>query len=229
MDKGAIEKEVRRLQYEIWTRRDLRYQFGVPGIPALFDPRNVADHCGLSFDIRDRLDTDFRGGGEAAGVWQRDRSTILVSGQFSYETQRFTAGHEIGHFILHPHVGERTLHREFAPDLRRRNRPPIEQEADYFSGCLLMPRKAILIEFDARFGSKHPLALTETVAYHLKADAGVLFSQPRGSLLFAEAVARAQQFDRKRFLSLAQFFGVSVTAMAIRLEELGLISPYLHA
>jgi hypothetical protein len=92
-----------------------------------------------------------------------------------------------------------------------------------------MPRKAVISEFDARFTSKHPLVLTETVAYHLKIDIGTLFSQPRGSLLFAEAVARAQQFDRARFQSLAQFFGVSALAMAIRLEELGLVASYLHA
>lgn len=228
MDKEAIEREARRLQYEIWSQRDVRYQFGVPGIPTLFDPRNVADHCGLYFEARDKLDTDYRGGGEAAGLWQRDRSTILVSRKYPFEVQRFTAAHEIGHFILHPKVGDRTLHREL-PLNGQRSRPTIEQEADYFSACLLMPRKAVVSEFDARFTSKHPLVLTETLAYHLKVDAGILFSQPRGSLLFAEAVAHTQQFDGRRFPSLAQFFGVSTRAMAIRLEELGLVAPYLHA
>lgn len=228
MDKAAIEKEARRLQVEIWTRRDLHYRFGAPDIPTLFDPRNVADHCGLYFDTRDRLDTDYAGGGEAAGIWQRDRSTVLVSTKYSFETQRFTAGHEIGHFILHPQVGDRTLHRELAVDGPRAHRPPLEKEADHFSACLLMPRNAVIKEFDARFGTKHPLVLTETVAYHLKMDPGLLFSQPRGSPLFAEAVARAQQFDRGRFKSLANYFGVSVRAMAIRLDELGLVAPYLH-
>jgi Zn-dependent peptidase ImmA (M78 family) len=229
MDKAAIEKEARRLQIEIYSRRDMRFQFGVPDLPTLFDPRNVADHCDLYYEERDKLDTDYRGGGEAAGLWQRDRSTILVSTRFSYEMRRFTAGHEIGHYILHPHVGNRTLHRELPIGGLRGKRPPLEREADYFSACLLMPRGAIEKEFDARFGSKHPLVLTETVAYHMKADAGQLFAQPRGSLVFAEAVARAQQFDRRRFKSLAQYFGVSATTMAIRLEELDLVAAYLHA
>lgn len=229
MDKVAIERETRRLQVEIYGRRDLRFQLGVPDIPTLFDPRNVADHCGLYYEERDRIDTDYQGGGEAAGSWNRDRLTILISTRFPYETRRFTAGHEIGHFILHLHVGDRTLHRERPMDGTRHRRPSLEQEADYFSACLLMPWKAIEQEFDARFGGKQPLVLTETVAYHLKADAAALFSQPRGSLMFAEAVARAQQFDRVRFKSLAHYFGVSATTMAIRLEELGLVAPYLHA
>jgi Zn-dependent peptidase ImmA (M78 family) len=227
MDKFAIKREARRLQQEIWSRRERRYPLGVPAIPTLFDPRNVADHCDLHFEARPHLETDYRGGGEAAGIWRRDRATVLVSTRFPYEVQRFTAGHEIGHYILHPHVGDRTLHREFALGASSGGRALIEQEADYFSASLLMPRKAVIREFEARF-SRHPLALTETVAYHLKLDGGALFSQPRGSLLFAEAVAKAQQFDRRRFQSLASFFGVSARAMAIRLEELELVAAYLH-
>lgn len=226
MDKVAIEKEVRRLQYEIWTQRELRHPLGVPKIPAIFDPRNVAEHCNLFFDERSRLDAAYPGGAEAAGIWDRDRSTILISTRYPYETQRFTAAHEVGHFVLHPNVGDRQMHRELPLNGPRPGRPVQEQEADYFAACLLMPRKAMINEFDARFGSKHPLALTETVAFHLKADIGTLFAQPRGSLLFAQIVARCQQFDLRRFQSLASYFGVSETAMGIRLHELGLVAAY---
>lgn len=229
MDKMAIEKEARRLQVEIYGQRAVRYPLGVPDIPTLFDPRNVADHCGLFYETRDRLDTDYRGGGEAAGLWQRDRSTILVSGRFPYEVQRFTAAHEIGHFILHPNIGDRTLHREMAVGSVSHYRSHIEREADYFAACLLMPRNAVIKQFELRFGDKHPLVLTETVAFHLKADERVLFAQPAGSVMFAEAVARAAQFDRCRFKPLAGHFGVSVRAMALRLDELGLVAPYLYA
>jgi Zn-dependent peptidase ImmA (M78 family) len=229
MDKAAIEREARRLQVEIYGQRDLRYPMGAPDIPTLFDPRNVADHCGLFYEERDQLGTDYRGGGEAAGLWQRDRATILVSRRFSFEVRRFTAGHEIGHYMLHPHIGERTLHRELALKSHTADRPALEKEADYFSACLLMPRNAVFKQFSGRFGGKHPLVLTETVAYHLKASERVLFAEPSGSLMFAEAVARARQFDRRHFDSLAEYFGVSVRAMAIRLDELGLIAPYLHA
>lgn len=227
MDKLAIESEARRIQVEIWSNRAVRYPLGVPGFATVFDPRNVADHLDLFFEVRDRIDADYAGGGEAAGAWRRDRQTILISSRFPFETQRFTAGHEIGHFVLHPHVGGRSMHREFAVGRSSGSRPIQEREADYFSACLLMPRNAVAKEFDARFRCKHPLALTETVAYHLKLDLGVLFSQPRGSTLFASAVARATRFDRTHFNSLAQEFGVSAHAMAIRLQELGLVAAYL--
>lgn len=228
MDKQGIEKEVRRLQKEIWNAREVRYRMsGVPDVPTIFDPRNVADHCELFYEERERLDTDYRGGGGAAGVWRRDRSTILVSTRFSYEVRRFTAAHEIGHFMLHPRVGDRTLHREFPVEGTNAQRTSIEKEADYYAACLLMPSGWVRKMFEARFGTKAPLALTETVAFHLGADYGQLFSQPGGSLLFAKTVARAEKFGGMPFKSLAQYFGVSPTAMAIRLEELGLVAAYL--
>lgn len=228
MDKQGIEKEVRRLQKEIWNGREVRYRMsGVPDIPTIFDPRNVADHCELFYEERDHLDTDYRGGGGAAGIWRRDRSTILVSTRCSYEVRRFTAAHEIGHFMLHPHIGDRTLHREFPVEGSTGPRTPIEKEADYYAACLLMPSGWVRKMFQARFGTKTPLALTETVAFHLGADYGQLFFQPRGSLLFAQLIARVEKFGGMPFKSLANYFGVSPKAMAIRLEELGLVVAYL--
>ena len=123
--------------------------------------------------------------------------------------QRFTAVHEIRQYILHPRIGDHTLHREIPPDGLRTNRPLIDRESDCFDAFLLMQRKAVVAEFSPRLGSKHPLVLTDTVAIHLKADEPELFAQPSGPLMFAEAVAKAQQFDRVRFRSLASFFGVS--------------------
>jgi Zn-dependent peptidase ImmA (M78 family) len=230
MDKATIEKEVRGLQVEVWNARGIRYRMsGVPDIPTIFDPRNVADHCGLFYEERTQLETDYLGGKGAAGLWQRGRSTILVSTRYSYEVRRFTAAHEIGHFLLHPDIGHRTLHRELPLDGSHSYRSQIEREADHAAACLLMPSGAVRTMFAARFGAKHPVALTETVAFHLGIDYGQAFSQPRGSLLFAQAVARAEKFGGPPFKSLAQFFGVSAKAMAIRVEELGLVTAYLPA
>lgn len=223
MDKRAIEQEVRRLQVEIYGRREVRYPLGVPDIPTLFDPRNVADHCALHFEVRERLDTDFAGGGEAAGIWRRDRSTILISSRYSFEIQRFTAAHEIGHYILHPFVGDRTLHREMATDGTRTTRSELEREADYFAACLLMPRRAVLNAVTQRFG-KTPLVPSETLAFYLHIDTRTLFSAPRGSLEFAKSIARARINGHR---SLAEHFGVSAGAMAIRLHELALVCEYL--
>ena len=120
------------------------------------------------------------------------------------------------------------MHRERALTGAGFHRPKQEQEADYFSSCLLMPRRAVEKEFAARFGGKQPLSLTEDVAFHLRADMRELFAQPRESLMFARVVANAQSFDRRAFKSLAQYFQVSSMAMAIRLDELDLVAGYLR-
>lgn len=100
----------------------------------------------------------------------------------------------------------------------------VEQEADYFAACLLIPFKQLQEQFFQRFGTLKPLPLTETITFHLRIkDIGPLFSAPKGSLMFASALARAESFDTRRFQSLASHFGVSASALAIRLHEAGLV------
>lgn len=55
--------------------------------------------------------------------------------------QYFTIAHEIGHLVLHP---------ELETDIYRTNFDKFdlkEEEADYFAGCLLMPRSLIIKAF----------------------------------------------------------------------------------
>jgi len=80
-------------------------------------------------------------------------------------------------------------------------------------------------EFEARFIKTPPLPLTDAVAWNLLGEAAhELFRARAGSLDFAAAVANARSFNGKRFTSLADHFGISVSAMAIRLQELDLVT-----
>ncbi len=78
-----------------------------------------------------------------------DGYEIYVNKFHSRGRQRFTIGHEIGHFMKHRHlIGEGIidgpLYRSLLPD-------PIEWEANRFSSNLLMPRK-ILSEIFGKIG-----------------------------------------------------------------------------
>lgn len=227
MDKSQIEREVRRLQVEIWMQRDIIWQFGVPPVEAMFEPRVVADFLDLQYELRDNMQPEQPGTGfEAAGTLDRKRGILAISTQFDYFVQRFTAAHEIGHFILHPWIGDKVVHRDRPiHGFQLSGRPEIEQDADYFAACLLVPMRRLHEAFEVRFGTRKPLPLTDTVAFHLAGgSAHQLFSAPPGATLqFAKAVASAQSFDGRRFQCLAQQFGVSVSAMAIRLREAGLV------
>lgn len=194
MDKFAIEQEARKVQYEVWTKRKLLW-CTEPPVLAMFEPRIVARCLDLEFEIREAIEAEGgrHSGYEAAGTLDRRRGILAVSSRFKYPTQRFTAAHETGHFVLHPWIGDKTVHRDRAVDgVSAYGRAPLEQEADYFAACLLVPVKVLEAEFLARFGTRRPLPMTETVAFHLgERDVGKLFSAPKGSRMFASLVARA--------------------------------------
>jgi Zn-dependent peptidase ImmA (M78 family) len=221
MLKLDIEKQARLVQVELYSQRKLRWST-VPPIPAMFEPRVVADFLGLEYELRGSIGAIDSRTSEAAGILSRLRNTISISTKFSYEVQRFTAGHEIGHYVLHPRIGYDIEHRDRPIYGMAGGRPQHEADADYFAACLLVPRKALIAEFEARFGTRKPLPYTTTTAFHVGLTIKD-FETGRDRLMFAKAVARAQSFDRLRFLSLADFFKVSASALAIRLWECGLI------
>ncbi len=221
-----IEKEARRLQYEIWTHRDLLFEFGVPPLPQLFSPEIAARVCDISYEFMDGIPSrDGSAGFDAAGTFDRGRNQILISHRFAPEVRRFTGAHEIGHYVLHPQLGFNVAHRDRPVGHHGgQSRAPMEREADYFAACFLAPAKVVIQEFEKRFG-KPPLVLDENLAFHLAhKQARLLLTAGPQSLEFATALAAAQSLDGRHFPSMAQTFGISVQAMAIRIYELGLTS-----
>lgn len=224
MDTKAIEAEVRRLQFEIWKDRDLIFPMGVPPVQAMFQPDVAARVLDLEFEYREQLGCYGVGSNrtEVAGMLDRRRGIIAVAARFPDESRRFTGAHEVGHAVLHP--GE-LFHRDrpmINSDIA--SRPLQEREADYFAACFLAPKKLVEEEFVRRFG-RSPIVLTNDVAFHLVGNLRQheLLTSKTGSLDFAVAVASACSFNGRRFQSLAKIFGVSISAMALRLQELNLV------
>lgn len=227
MNYQRIEKDARRLQYEIWTHADILFPLGKPPLEQLFDPMVAARVCGLEYETRASLTPVVGRDGthRAAGQFDGRRGVISVSSQFRAEERRFTGAHEIGHAILHPELGWSVPHRDrsLVHDGAPVRRPWFEREADYFAACFLAPAKLVRQQFELRFGVG-PLKLTETLAFHLKGkQERLLLTAPPGSLDFAVAVAGARSLDGRRFRSLSDHFGLTVSAMAVRLRELGLL------
>jgi Zn-dependent peptidase ImmA (M78 family) len=102
-------------------------------------------------------------------------------------------------------------------------RAPIEQEADLFAAELLIPRKRLRDLFSEAFGEPISgkdgrLELIQMHKPHLSMNR--LANQLRlRSLLIAEACSLGPQ----SFFPLYRYFGVSLTAMAIQLEDLRLV------
>jgi Zn-dependent peptidase ImmA (M78 family) len=228
MDRKAIESKAHELHREIWLRREIIWPMGVPPPVAMLDPLVALENLGLNCELRDSASADGSRGAdaEAAGFLDGRRGIVVISTAFSYEVQRFTAAHEAAHAVMHPWIGDKVLHRDLPSLGTQARRHEHDREADYFAACYLMPRKLVETEFALRFGSRRPMPLTEATLFAMRVpESGVrtVFSAPAGSLQFARLVASAEVWDRMRFKSMAEAFGVSPTAMAIRLEELGLV------
>lgn len=225
IDKKAIDDVAKLVRFEIIQRAKINHNT-IPHVLQLLRPDHAADvHC-ISYEEVPGL-IGVHGVGkdryEVAGEIDPERGLIRVSGKFSYEIRRFTGAHELGHHFLHKGM---KLHRDRPLDGSITGLDKREREANYFAGSFLAPALTVEKAYAARFG-KRPLRLTDDVAFALKGQREMhelMRTSGTGSRALARAVAGAIQFGSgHRFESLAANFGLSVEAMAIRLEEIGLV------
>ncbi|MCC7097454.1 MAG: ImmA/IrrE family metallo-endopeptidase [Thermomonas sp.] len=222
---STIEARAHEVHLELWNNRYDLFVDKVPSHPlesvepavalSMKGFRVVTDPClGEMWNEGRRV--------RVAGVVDQDARLVKISPNLDGQERRFTTGHELGHVVEHPGM---TLHRDRALSGHMPRKDNMEREADLFSSCFLMPARHVLNEFYARFGM-HVFRMNEDTAFgfllgnyqgcrkkiKLQRDASILS-------------ATASHFMGRHFLPLNQFFGVSPVAMAIRLEEVGLVEP----
>lgn len=224
--RAEIEKIVRGMHQEIINSAKLRYNCGLPPYPQLFSPDVAIEKYGYSYEIRESMPSAHAGyQSQTAGMIDTEQGIVMISNNMRYETQRFTAAHELGHLVLHESLPNMRQHRD-RPVTGENSGPrtPIEEEADYFAAVWLAPGPTVEHYFRERFGNI-PLVLNENTAFHVAGCKGVadLMASKPGSLAFPIAVGRATSFNGRHFESLARFFGLSPTAMGIRLSKLGFV------
>jgi Zn-dependent peptidase ImmA (M78 family) len=116
------------------------------------------------------------------------------------------------------------VHRDRPADGPQQRRDPLEREADRFATFFLMPGRLVLIRFKATFAQDR-FSLTNETAFAL---GGLSLDEARRKYplkrSLSRALASADRFNGSSVTPLAAQFKVSVEAMAIRLEELGLLS-----
>ncbi len=189
----------------------------------------------IEFDDTNRhfdIPRDPDGDADILGVIFLDQRRIVIDESLDPEEYprtegryRYTLAHEAGHWRLHRHLFVKDPARaavlgvSIPPAVLCRTTQAIERsewQANFYGSCVLMPRNLVLDAWRERFGNGKPRIL--------KCRKPV----PGMSLEAAEAFRAFNQMHEDWALNeftwfFAQKFQVSVLAMRIRLEQMGLL------
>lgn len=160
---------------------------------------------------------------EIAGLINQANRLVVISNKFPEPTQRFTGAHELTHALFH---NQQVQHR----DLPLENsgsyhlRPFEEKVADKGATYFLMPKKDVISQFISRFESSS-FSINEKTSFNLnRGSISDIRRECKNLHDFSRKLATAESYNGRRFESLTERFNVSVQAMAIRLEQLNLLS-----
>jgi len=222
----SIERAVKELKEMIWRRRKEVWPDGDPDdLVEFLNPSVALMLLGYEFSKADSLGQFYSNGMsfEVAGILDRTNKSIQISRQMAFETQSFTAAHELGHAVLHENM---SMHRDRPLDGSKREnvkRDKVEKEADKFASLFLMPEKLVRPRFRRLFLCDK-FTLNDNTRYALDPSESMGAHEDEiSSRVLARMLASATSFNGHYFHSLADQFHVSIEAMAIRLEELQLL------
>lgn len=221
--KSQIEGIARKLQIEMWHRREKIRPGRLANPHDILDPSSALEGIGYSVVMEESLGQYADKGGlfEVAGILDNQNGRVHVSAFFAPEVRKFTLAHELGHAVLH---GQQGLHRDRAVDgATNKVRDRKELEADVFATFFLLPEKLVRAVFAQTFLT-HKFVLDDGTAFALTSGSLESIQKKCGTLRdLTRMLANANYFNGVPFHSIAKRFGVSVEAMAIRLEELSLV------
>jgi len=221
---GEIKTKAREMLVLLWRQKDKLWKEGAPIDPVdLIDPEKALGLLGYDVILVDYLGEYYSGSDkfEVAGEIDKKAKKVRICRNLPRQTHMFTMAHELGHAILHEGL---SLHRDKPVDgFSGIGRNKKEKEADRFAVNFLMPEKLVQERFEQAFGTDN-FELTDETGFALQmAGYKDLLDRDVSLRQLARILAKTGSYAGNFFNSLASQFGVSVEAMAIRLEELRLV------
>lgn len=188
----------------------------------IVDPEVGASHLGYTVHYMEELGGSDRR--DVAAILDMENRRIYVSRLFPPDQIRFAVAHELGHIVLGHRISGLHRERPIRGYESTFSRGQLEVEADRFAAAFLMPPRLLKKVFEERFGPV-PFRFDDASAYALcPDDPDSLLRPDRGSRARGLALASARAWRGKHYYALCAVFKVSVSAMGIRLEELGLVA-----
>jgi hypothetical protein len=225
-DNQEIETRVRELQVLLWKQRAELFPDDVSDDPVkVLDPATALHMLGFDFSYVEGLGqmSSSEGPVEIGGLIDSKGKRVRVARQFSPAVRKFTAAHELGHAMLHAdHLS--VLHQDKPLDGVKAPRSRTEVEANKFATLFLMPAKLVAAQFTKMFLIA-PFELTQDTAFALLGSSAPSIRTVQTSKRdLARLLAGTDRFNGRSIEPLHSRFGVSRETMAIRLEELALVS-----
>ncbi|MGJ8676066.1 MAG: protein kinase domain-containing protein [Akkermansiaceae bacterium] len=220
-----IESIVKKIQRLIWYNRKMLWVGNPPKDPLkMLDPKVVYRLLGLRLERRVTLGSFTVKGQnfEVAGQIDQNERKVSISEQFDPQVQNFTQAHELGHAMLHT---QPILHRDRSMNssLTTLENSPEEYQANKFASYFLMPSKQVLAKFESIFGVTKFTLNSKTVEALTLGKVREFHAEVTGQRELARHLAGTKRYGTRHVNSLADIFGVSIEAMAIRLEELKIV------
>jgi len=217
-----IELYTSKFQKLIWRHRSTIWKKNTPKeYIDILKPSKVFEKV-LGYQCHENI--KFNKNDEIAGIIDQPKKLVLISNEYPVPIQNFTIAHELGHALLHE---QSVLHRDKPVDGSkvevRRN---IEEfQADKFAALFLMPGELVRRVFKETFGVEQFILNEDSTFFLTKGR--MTMSQFRKECRdvsgLALKLASADNYFSAPITPIAEKFGVSVGAMAIRLEELQLL------
>lgn len=201
----------------------------------------LENHLGLTLDFDD-LQT-LLGVPDVLGALWADKREVFIDQSLEPDENPemegryyFSIGHEIGHWRLHRQYlrnadGQAAMFTDREPEptvicRTSQKKAPVEWQADFFSSCFLMPRQCVLDAWSKRFGSLKPIVYADIAEQNWTQRPKYRGLRPIQEIMWKtfeqkfEPHAYAFETVAREF---APKFRVSIQAMRIRLENLGLL------
>jgi hypothetical protein len=221
-----IEELVRMIHRSLWNqRKDLNGVHARNNPVSMLDPVIALAALGYKTTRPATLGTYSSNGitYEIAGQINQRTRTVEISQQFPRETQYFTAAHELAHAFIHEQL---CMHRDRPLNGVRKtiSKDLKEWQADRFATYYLMPAKLVRQYFHQIFRT-HEFKANQVTAHALNfTDTEHLIRRCRDKRQLSRLLASTSMYNSKAVRSMSEIFNVSTEAMAIRIEELGLVN-----
>jgi len=227
--RDSLRASARGLLLKLWSDREHIYGRLVEPSALIPVPTDVIVRSVLSLELEEPEEIPSeRCGYEVAGFMDREAGRIVVAQKYRPEWRRFTMAHEIAHWVIHPDVKYHRDRPMTGAEPSDSGRPEEEKEADFFASELVMPTKPLAAYFFEVFGERidgstqdHSLSTWLSIGTNRRVNE---IDFARSLRYRALLIAQTTSFGpTPNFVPLAKRFGVSPSAMAIRLENLGLV------